>query len=48
MVLGNDKFSKDPLCYNEISLHFIQLYIYSTCRYKSNEKVDFNMCLLIR
>ena len=25
MVLGNDHFSKDPLCYNEISLHFIQL-----------------------
>ena len=35
-MLGKDHFSKDvPLRYHEISLQFIQLYIYCTCRSKS-------------
>ena len=34
-MLGKGRFSLDvPLCYHEISLQFIQLYVYYTCRYK--------------
>ena len=36
VVLGKNRFSKDvPLCYHEISLQFIQLYVLCTCRSKS-------------
>ena len=46
MVLGNDHFSKDPLCYNETFSYLSTLH--RTCRSKSKKNVDFNVCLLIR
>ena len=44
MVLGNDNFSKDPLCYNETFSYISSLHV-DLIRIK---KVDFNVCLLIR
>ena len=43
-MLGNDHFSKDPLCYNETFSYI------STLRVDLNliKKVDFKLCLLIR
>ena len=44
MVLGNDHFSKDPLCYNETFSYISTLHVDLNLKQKGN----FNVCLLIR
>ena len=44
MVLGNDHFSKDPLCYNETFSYISTLHVDLNLK----QKVTFNVCLLIR
>ena len=43
MVLGNDHFSKDPLCYNETFSYISTLHVDLNLI-----KIDFNVCLRIR
>ena len=43
MMLGNDHFSKDPLCYNETFSYISTLHVDLNLI-----EIDFNVCLLIR
>ena len=46
-VLGNNRFNKDiSLCYHEILLQFIQVYVYCTCIRRS-KSTSILMCVCL-